>query len=71
MAGSKVFSIIFPFISNKEVPLFAKLEVIQFFVIPVLTYGREFFGLEGLSNVRILENILKDALRGGCLGFEG
>ena len=48
IAGSKVLAIIYPFISNKEVPLFAKLEVIQFFLIPVITYGGEFFGLEGL-----------------------
>ncbi len=71
VAGSKLFSIIFPFISNREVPLFAKLEVIQFFLIPVLIYGLEFFGLEGLNNVRILENILKDALRGVVLGSRG
>ncbi len=43
-AGNNLLSIILPFISNKEVPLFAKLEVVQFFLIPVMiTYGGELF----------------------------
>jgi hypothetical protein len=37
----------------------------------VITYGGEFFGLEGLDNVRTLENILKDALRGVAMGLRG
>jgi hypothetical protein len=40
------------------------------FLIPVITHGGEFFGLEGLENVRPPENILKDALRGVVMGFE-
>ena len=43
---------------------------LQFFLTPVITYGGEFFGLEGLENVRPLENILKDALWGVAMGFE-
>jgi hypothetical protein len=37
----------------------------------VITYGGEFFGLEGLENVRPPENILKDALRGVAMGLRG
>ncbi len=37
----------------------------------MITYGGEFFGLEGMENVRPLENILKDALRGVAMGLRG
>ncbi len=37
----------------------------------MINYGGELFGLEGLENVRTLENILKDAFRGVVMGSRG
>ncbi len=70
-AGRKMFAKIYPFITNREIPVHAKLSVIRSYLIPVISYGGEFFGLESTQTMNCLENILIDALRGVAMGSIG
>jgi hypothetical protein len=70
-AGRKVLAKLYPFITNKEIPVHAKISVIRSYLIPVITYGGEFFGLESTQTLNSLENILIDALRGVAMGSLG
>jgi hypothetical protein len=47
--------------------LFAKLEIVQFFVIAVITYGREFFGLGDW--IMLSRECFERRFKGDCHGF--